>query len=128
MTLPARFSVKAVGVSFRPGYPDTILDLARAYAELPTGARSEASLVRDRANAIDANAVGILAGGRFVGYIPAALAARLAPDIDAGTRYRVTDAEVLIHPEHPEHPGLLVRIERLTEIPRAQVGQGEGAP
>lgn len=113
MAVPDRFEVKVVGLSFRPGYPDNVLALAEAFAALPPGAAGEATLVRDVDNAHDANAVAILAAGAHVGYLPAALAAKVAPEIDAGTRFLVTGAEVLIHPEHPERPGLLVQVQRI---------------
>lgn len=103
MSVPDRFEVKAVGVSFRPGYPESVLGLAEAYAQLPAGVPGEASLVREPDNPADANAVGVLAGGMLVGYLPAALAAR------------VGRAEVLINSEFPERPGLLIQVERVRQ-------------
>lgn len=111
MTVPDRWSVKAVGVSFRPGFPENLHALARAYAQTPgTG---EASLVREPENPADRNAVAVIAGGAHVGFLPANLAARLAPEMDRGAQFRVTDAEVLITPEFPERPGLLLSVERV---------------
>lgn len=115
--LPATFDVKVVGLSFRPGYPDNLHRLAEAYAALPPGAVGEASLVRDADNAVDPNAVAILAGGEHVGYLPAVLAARAAPMIDAGVRFRVVGASVLVNPEHTDRPGLMVRVHHTNGEP-----------
>lgn len=116
------FTVKAVGVSFRPDYPDSLLRLAEAYAALPLGVPGEASLVRDAANEHDPNAIAILTNGEHVGYLPRELAARIAPELDAGARFRVRGAEVLINPEHPDRPGLSIEVERVaaTTPPGAQ--------
>lgn len=121
--VPSPFTVKAVGVSFRPDYPDNILGLAAAYAALPAGVPGEASLVRDAANEHDPNAIAILAGGTHVGYLPRELAARVAPEIDAGTRFRVRSAEVLVNPEHPDRPGLAVEVERVAHPPTGGISQ-----
>lgn len=119
--IPDRFEVKVVGVSFRDGYPESIHALARAYAQTPgTG---EASLIRQPENPVDRNAVAVLAGGEQVGFVPAGLASRLAPDMDAGHQFRVTDAEVLVMPDHEDRPGLLIRVERVHTQERSSAGR-----
>lgn len=109
----SRFTVKVVGLSFRPGYPDSLLALSEALDALPAGTGGEASLIRDLDNEVDPHAVAVLVSGAIVGYIPATLARRVGPEIDAGSRFRVVSAEVLIHPEFPERPGLEIEVERI---------------
>lgn len=100
-TIAPRLTFKAVGMTFHPGYPDFLLDLAEYPYPL------EATLVREPENPHDPNAVAVMLSGRMVGHVPATLARRMAPHIDVGTRYTVT-ATVLIDPEHRDHPGLLL--------------------
>lgn len=110
--LPECWDVKVVGLTFRPGYPDTLHRLAEVYAAMPKGAQGEATLVRDLDNAHDPNAVAVLAAGAHVGYLPRELAARAASEIDAGAQFRVISANVLVDPDHTDKPGLMIRVQR----------------
>lgn len=109
MSLAKRFSVKVVGVSFHDDYPDSLY----ALRDRCTLGSSEASLIREPTNEYDPNAVAVLAGGSIIGHVPRGLAERLGPEIDAGERYVVVSAEVLVHPEHEDRPGLLIECERV---------------
>ena len=71
------FNTKVVGVTFEGRQ-----DLA---AGLEAGAAL--ALIRDPANAYDPNAVGVWLGGLQIGFVKRAIAARIAPNIDAGERY-----------------------------------------
>jgi single-stranded-DNA-specific exonuclease len=72
------FNTKVVGVTFE-GRQDLI-------AGLQPGAELE--LVRQPENAFDANAVAVHFGRLQLGFVRKAIAARIAPNIDAGARYR----------------------------------------
>lgn len=104
-----RFFVKVRGVSFHPGYPQSLYALRERLAK----AEGEASLIREPENPHDPNAVAVLAGGDIIGHVPAGLAERLGPEIDRGTLYRVVSADVLVNPEHEDKPGLLIECERV---------------
>ena len=100
-TIAPRFRVKAVGMTFHDGYPDTFLDLAEYPYPL------EVTLRREPDNAHDPNAVAVVLSGRAVGHVPRDLAVRLALALDAGARYQVTGT-ILIDPDHRDRPGLLL--------------------
>lgn len=68
-----------VGVGFRP---KEVRDIARLLRE---GAKL--NLVRDIYNEYDRNAVKVLAGETFIGFISAVDAKVLAPKLDAGRTY-----------------------------------------
>ncbi len=72
------FNTKVVGVTFE-GRQDLV-------AGLEPG--SELALVRDPENPYDRNAVRVQLGALHIGFIKAPIAARIAPNIDAGERYR----------------------------------------
>lgn len=118
--LAQRFSFKASGVSFADGYPESLTALGAAYAALPARAEGEASLIRQPDNAHDPNAIEVIAGGRHLGWVPAGLAARLAPLIDCGAQYVVAHAEVLVNPSYPDRPGLLLDVAKVSERESAE--------
>jgi single-stranded-DNA-specific exonuclease len=72
------FNTKIVGVTFE-GRQDVI-------AGLQPGA--ELDLVRQPQNAFDPNAVAVHFGRLQIGFVKKAIAARIAPNMDAGERYR----------------------------------------
>lgn len=117
---PSRFSVKVVGITFVEGYPDNLhrLRAAADRAQL-TGDGTEGLAVvlrREPANAVDPNAilVEVPAAEGPVGHVPAHLAARLAPELDAGAVWRCSITEVLVHPDHLDRPGITLACERVT--------------
>jgi single-stranded-DNA-specific exonuclease len=71
------FNTKVVGVSFE-GRQDVV-------AALRPGEAVE--LRRDRANRFDPNAIGVWFGALQLGFIRREIAARIAPNVDAGERY-----------------------------------------
>jgi len=78
------FNTKIVGVTFE-GRQDLV-------AGLEPGA--ELALVRDAENVYDPNAVGVFLGALQIGFIKKPIAARIAPNIDAGERYRAEVRQV----------------------------------
>jgi hypothetical protein len=110
-TLPRSLSTKVVGLSFAPDgqYPGNLHRLANLSARAETA--PALVLVHDAANPHDANAVAVRSGatGRHLGHLPAALAARIAPEVD---RWAITGYEVLIAPGHEDHPGLSLALRR----------------
>lgn len=114
--VPSRFSVDVVGVSFEAEYPANLQRLARQRAN---GVAWELALVREPANPHDSNAVAVVvvADGTTLGHLPAGLAGRLGPAIDAGGHWSVVGWEVLPTSAHPDRPGLSLQLERAETSP-----------
>lgn len=111
-TLPARLSVKVVGLTFHGDYPENLIDLQRQRWEHNTYWRLQ--LVREPDNQYDRNAVGVkvAADEELLGHLPAGLAGRIAPEMDAGVAWVVTGWDVLVMPGHEDRPGLAVSLMR----------------
>ena len=107
--IPSRFSVDVVGVSFEADYPANLHRLAR---HQDTGVTWELELRREPANPHDPSAVAVVvaADGSPLGHVPAGLAGRLGPAMDAGQRFAVIGWDVKAH---ADRPGLALRVERL---------------
>lgn len=117
-TLLAREWVSSVvGVSFAPGYPKNlyVLDTKVERADR-RGAVVVARLVREPDNPYDPNAIAVhvpaLRPRSLVGHIPAALAERLAPLLDAGEHWEAEVERVLVSEQAPERPGLEIRARK----------------
>ncbi|MEG3071071.1 MAG: HIRAN domain-containing protein [Candidatus Syntrophopropionicum ammoniitolerans] len=67
-------------------------------------------LIRQPDNPYDPNAIAVELAGEQVGFIPKALAAKLAPRIDAGEVYRVVDARIIKGGSNKDKPVFGVRI------------------
>lgn len=104
ITMPATFTAKLVGSTFTERYPHNILELA----DKPD---APLALVHNPDNEYDSNAVEVRYLGELLGHLPRAAAARVAEQIDTGV-WEAHIVEVLIHPEHPDNPGLTIRCER----------------
>lgn len=127
MTLPAHFTAKVVGVTFAEGYPDNLeklketADLRWLLTPGEFGTPDEAAeplpalLCREPDNEHDpaAVAIHIPSGIGKVGHLPRALAARLAPELDAGQEWGCTVEQVWIHPDHMDRPGITVECRRI---------------
>ena len=113
-TLPAKMSTKVVGCSFVPSYPGVYLTLA---AVVEGGLIPLLKLVRDPDNPADPNAVAVRSAkrGTHLGHLPAALAARIAPEMDDGTFWMIESYEVLVMPGHEHQPGLSLNLRRMQE-------------
>jgi len=109
------FETPVSGVTFRPGYPKNLWDIAGAMVEVfgkdpkPT---LVAWLVREPDNKHDPNAIKVFVGGEHVGYIPAREAGGLAPLMDAGERWNGLVDRLVVSPDNPEQPGLRVKVTR----------------
>ncbi len=113
-TIPGEFGVKVVGLSFQVRYPRNLRAL-KSLAE--DGEAPELVLRRNPENTYDANAIevrGIRPNGSesMIGHLPAGLAARIAPELDAGAGWRVTGYEVLVSAGHEDKPGLSIDLRR----------------
>ena len=117
--LPGALSTKLTGCSFAPGYP-TVLLLLDVVLE---GNQPEIILQREKHNVHDRNAISVVwVAERFkdmvstqhhLGYIPAPLAARIAPEIDERWGcWKVTSTTVLVTPQYPDRPGVSIRLVR----------------
>lgn len=117
-TLPTHFDCTVVGVTFVPGYPDNLLELSKLQffhehaEEYPV-----AVLRRNPENLYDANAIEVhvpaLGDAGMIGHLPAAVAAKLAPLIDAGERWQAWFTSVRIASEHEDRPGATVTIRKI---------------
>lgn len=105
MTVPYPFTCPVRGVSQYPA----------AVAQARTG---DPAVVRhDPANPYDANAYEVLVGGELVGYLPAALAARL---VHVAPRWEARITEKL----DGQHPGLRVTVSGPADGDQARGGNG----
>lgn len=108
------FAAKVVGVSFVPGYPDNILHLGDAYfvAEAE-GKRLSVTLARNPDNEYDENAIEVhVKGTGMIGHLTRPIAARLAPELDAGQVWLAQVETVLINPDHMDRPGISINCKR----------------
>lgn len=108
---------KVVGVTFCPGYPESILDLVEFCENTWDREPLAAVMVRDPDNPHDRNAiqVHVPAVGHQIGHLPRNLAAELAPALDAGERWLCEVTAVRVHEAHPDRPGIDVLIRRPAE-------------
>jgi len=88
-----RFEVAVVGVTFE-GRQDIISELCVAQ-EAENGIALTGRLIREPQNRFDSNAVAVEVEGKQIGYIPKALAAKLAPRIDAGKLIDVIGVRII---------------------------------
>lgn len=117
-SLPDHFTLKVVGVSFVPSYPDNLLVLGEA--ALTADNRGEplvAILIRNPDNQFDANAVEVhvpALGEEYamIGHLTRPVAARLAPELDSGINWMAEVESVLINPEHLDRPGISIKCAR----------------
>lgn len=125
MTDPTRYpetieAVRIVGVTRAPGYPGNLLDLLpRIGHQLDADTDAERGdravileLVRDLDNAHDLNATAVRLEGRHLGHLPAEVAARWAPLIDAGIEVIAVARWVAVDLDHRDRPGLDIIIGR----------------
>ena len=116
-TLPAKMSTKVVGLTFLPNgsYPGILHTLA---AVVDGGQTPLLKLVRDPDNQFDPNAVAVRSAkkGTHLGHLPAALAARIAPEMDAGVFWLIESYEVLVMPGHEDKPGLSLDLRRIQHL------------
>ena len=108
-TLPSTFTAKAVGLSFAPGYP---ANLHHLLTDELSGHLHPSRLERDPDSPHDANAVRVLIDDEHIGHLPAWLAERIAPELDAGAPWGVASYEVLVANSNPQNPGLTVHLAR----------------
>jgi single-stranded-DNA-specific exonuclease len=112
----SEFNTKLVGVSFE-GRQDMVAGLA---------AGDPLELKRQPENPKDSNAVAVFFGTLQVGFIRAAIAQRIAPNIDGGDRYEAVVSGVTGGGEG-RHVGVNIRVRRRrpathTSAPRPELG------
>lgn len=108
MSLASQFSLRLVGVTFAEHYPESLYQLMEQIKEdrLPV----PLTLVREPENEFDPNAVAVVApneefGPHIIGHIPRHLAARLAPEMDAGVKWGAVLTNVFYLDDHIDRPG-----------------------
>ena len=129
--LPRDFTLKVVGVTFVDGYPENLHRLAHQFNQLVKRGDGPqfagwgehdaepitALLIRNPANAYDPNAieVHIPATGEMIGHVPREIAARLAPELDNGARFRVGVGSVLVVRGKESNPGITIVVQRVED-------------
>lgn len=101
-------TIRIVGVSFVPAYPDNLLELQKTHA-----ARIEwipLVMTRNPENPYDSNAIEVRYNGEMLGHIPKDLAAVISPKMASGDIFTAAVFAVLISPENPRNPGLDILI------------------
>jgi hypothetical protein len=89
--LTSPFSTQIAGVSFVEQYPKTLLDMQELRMAEPS--TMWLKLRRNPKNQYDSNAIEVHWDGHMIGHINKVVAARLAPELDAGVEWlcRVED-------------------------------------
>lgn len=127
LSLPsAPFTVKVVGVRFVEttdeslGYPLNLHALRDITDQIdPIVLEQEGMavvLVREPDNPHDPNAIAVhVPQDRIgkIGHVPAKMAERLAPELDAGLLWESSIFQVLIDPDHLDRPGISIRLQRV---------------
>jgi hypothetical protein len=112
--MASTFSAPVVGVTFAEPYPDTLLEIG---ARLEDGGVVKVMAVHDLNNSHDPNAVELWAcmkeGDVRMGYLPAAIAERMAPELDDGTTFDGEVEAILVSPQNPTQPGARVRFQKI---------------
>jgi hypothetical protein len=100
---------RVAGVTFAPGYPNNLADLARRCAvdAVPL------ELVRDLDNGHDFNAVAVCCEDRPLGHLPADIAAEVGPRMDAGHRYQARAVFVAVRNDKRKRPGLEIELQEV---------------
>ena len=111
------FTVKVVGVSFVDGYPENLYELAKIAPDgMARMERPTVVLVRNPDNKFDANAIEVhvpaIGEKGMIGHLTRPIAARLAPELDAGEPWLAEIESVLIDPDHMDRPGISVHCQR----------------
>lgn len=101
---------RLAGVTFAPGYPSNLADLARRCAVdvVPL------ELVREHDNGYDLNAVAVHLEDRPLGHLPADIAAQIAPQIDAGRRFAARAVFVAVRQDKRKRPGLEIELQEVS--------------
>lgn len=121
---------RVAGVTFIDDYPTNFIDLKDpADAARLSGECMAAVLRRNPDNIYDANAIEVhVPSVGMVGHVPAELAAELAAHLDAGEVIAATVSGVAIDPDHPDKPGLDVRVSSLDHLLQQPSNQGAHQP
>jgi hypothetical protein len=106
--LPPRFPARVVGGTFTSGYPGTWY---RTFVD-----RADLELRREADNPADPNAVAVMRAdtGTVLGHLRRDVAARLAPELDDGALWIVVSYTPAVDDQAGAHPGLTIRIERIS--------------
>ena len=126
--LGSPFSVKVRGITFTGHHPQNLYMLDYLYKERAAQGGTAfdvlaepipAVLIRNPDNEYDTNAIEVhvpaLAERAMIGHLPAGVAERLAPELDEGVQWLAGVETVLIHPDHPDNPGIALRLERVPD-------------
>lgn len=106
--IPSPIATKVVGVTFTDNYPNNIFALSRDMALDDI----ELDLVRDKENEHDPNAIKVMYKGEHIGHLPRMLAAAVAAEIDAGTKWFAESESVVISTDNTDQPGLKILLYR----------------
>lgn len=122
MRVARRFNTKVVGVTFVTGYPENVIRLSdeanRRFIFSDDGSDEPdpipVNLVRNPGNEHDTNAIEVHSDGLgMIGHIPAGVAERLAPHLDAGESWKAEITAIFQNEDHPNNPGIRLSIAAL---------------
>jgi hypothetical protein len=97
-------TTKVVGLTFNPSYPKNIYAIAKDFAL----GDDSISLVREKDNEVDANAIAVHHGENQVGHVPRKLAEFISPQIDAGIEWYAAIESVVVSQNNVNNPGLKI--------------------
>lgn len=104
-SMPSPVELRVVGLTYRPGYPQNILDLQ--------GREGERVKLKRTKNKYDHSAVSVVFEAQRLGYLSRGMAKFMAPELDKGVKWRAWLFEVKVNEEYPDRPGLWITAERV---------------
>ena len=103
-----------VGVTFVPEYPNNILKVREAMESRQSDLI--VTLTRRPDNPYDNNAIEVRTmDDRMLGHLSREVAAKIAPQMDAGKHFRATVFQVRVSPENPNNPGIDILIGEVSD-------------
>lgn len=141
--VPNDFTFKVVGLTFVEGYPQNLYALQAAMQTLLprsvdgvspifAGFRENDAeplpvvLKRRPENPHDTNAIEVHAPQiGMIGHVPRDVAARWAPDLDTGDKFRTGVAAILVAPGHEENPGISIVAQRVPDAIDVEIVEPE---
>lgn len=117
--LADEFDIHVVGVSFCEAWPGNLYELeTMQFMAEDMGEPIPVVLIREPDNPHDPNAIAVHVPslGEImgkVGHVPAALAKRFAPHLDAGEQWQGNITQLRLDHNHPQQPGLQIHVRKV---------------
>jgi hypothetical protein len=103
--------LKVAGTTFRPNYPENLLQLLRGLEAEPES-DILLTLEEEPSNPYDPNAIKVIlqSTGEHLGYVPKGLTEEVKPFLHAEQPYTAIVYSVDIQRNHPDRPGLTIGV------------------